>query len=191
MYADSNNISPDRKLIKQIASGNEHAFAHFYDKHWESLFKSAFKVLNDEETSKDIVQDVFLNIWEKPDLTRIQNVAAYLHQAVRFKVLMTLRKGKISDKHIKTLNELVANTTEEQLNYKDLNDNIEKSLNSLPEKCQKVFRLSRMEHLSNHEIANRLGISIRTVETHISNALKHLRSNLDSSAAILIMIIFR
>lgn len=190
MIPKSQDMSPDQKLIKQISDGNELAFAHFYDKHWDALFISAYKVLKDVEACKDIVQEVFLNVWEKPNLTKIQNVKAYLHQTVRFKVLMALRKDKISAKHLETIQELVANPTEEQLDLKELNENIEKSIESLPEKCRDVFRMSRIEHLSNKEIAEKLGISIRTVETHISNALKIIRSNLDASAAMIALFLF-
>lgn len=181
-------MSPDQKLIKQISDGNELAFAHFYDKHWDALFISAYKVLKDKEVCKDIVQEVFLTVWEKPNLGKVQNIKAYLHQTVRFKVLMALRKDKISEKHLETIQELVANTTEEQLDLKELSENIERSIDSLPEKCRNVFRLSRIEHLTNQEIADKLGISIRTVETHISNALKHIRTNLDSTAAVVALI---
>lgn len=181
-------MSSDQKLIKQISDGNELAFAHFYDKYWDALFISAYKVLKDEEVCKDIVQEVFLTIWEKSNLGKVQNIKAYLHQTVKFKTLMVLRKDKISEKHLKTMQELLVNTTEEQLDFKELNENIERSIEALPEKCRNVFRLSRMEHLTNQEIADKLGISIRTVETHISNALKHIRTNLDSTVALVAFI---
>lgn len=182
-------MSLDQKLIKQISEGNELAFAHFYDKYWEDLFKSAFKVLKEEDACKDIVQEVFLAIWEKPNFGHVQNIEAYLHQTTKFKVLMALRKDKISSKHLETMQELAANTTEELLEMSELDEIIGQSIKSLPERCRMVFKLSREEHLSNKEIAKRLGISIRTVETHISNALKHIRIHLDSSAAIIALIL--
>ena len=187
MIPKSQDMSADQKLIKQISAGNELAFAHFYDKHWYALFISAYKILKDEEACKDIVQEVFLNVWEKPNLTKIQNVKAYLYQTVRFKVLMALRKDKISEKHLETIQELVANTTEEQLDFNEVNEVLQNSINSLPKRCKEVFRLSRMENLSNKEISDKLGISIRTVETHISNALRVIRSGVDSSAAMAVL----
>lgn len=189
MNSKSGQNFSDQKLIEQVSKGNELAFDHFYNKYWDSLFISAYVILKDVEACKDIVQDVFLNIWERSNLNKIDNIEAYLHQSVKFKVLMALRKGKVSDRHLQTLQELIANTTEEQLDYEDLNETIESSIKSLPAKCQEVFRLSRIEHLSNNQIAERLSISVRTVETHISNALRQIRSNLDSSAASLILFI--
>ncbi len=189
MNSKSGQNFSDQKLIEQVSKGNELAFDHFYNKYWDSLFISAYVILKDVEACKDIVQDVFLNVWERSNLNKIDNIEAYLHQSVKFKVLMALRKGKVSDKHLQTLQELIANTTEEQLDYEDLHETIESSIKSLPAKCQEVFRLSRIEHLSNNQIAERLSISVRTVETHISNALRQIRSNLDSSAASLILFI--
>ena len=189
MNSKSGQNFSDQKLIEQVSKGNELAFDHFYNKYWDSLFISAYVILKDVEACKDIVQDVFLNVWERSNLDKIDNIEAYLHQSVKFKVLMALRKGKVSDKHLQTLQELIANTTEEQLDYEDLHETIESSIKSLPAKCQEVFRLSRIEHLSNNQIAERLSISVRTVETHISNALRQIRSNLDSSAASLILFI--
>ena len=144
MNSKSGQNFSDQKLIEQVSKGNELAFDHFYNKYWDSLFISAYVILKDVEACKDIVQDVFLNVWERSNLNKIDNIEAYLHQSVKFKVLMALRKGKVSDKHLQTLQELIANTTEEQLDYEDLHETIESSIKSLPAKCQEVFRLSRI-----------------------------------------------
>ncbi|MEM8894831.1 MAG: RNA polymerase sigma-70 factor, partial [Bacteroidota bacterium] len=144
----------------------------------------------DEEACKDIVQEVFLSVWTDDELVKIENAKAYFHQAVRYKVLMELRRGKVSEKHLQTLQLLEVNSTEELFNFQELNETIENTIQTLPEKCREVFVLSRMEHLSNKEIAERMNISIRTVETHISNALRILRFSLDGSTALLIVLFF-
>lgn len=174
----------DQRLLKQIANGNELAFSQLYTQHWDSLFIAAHKMLKDEELCKDIVQEVFLKFLEKSDFENINNLEAYLHQSVKYRVLMTLRKDRISNKHLETLRELVSNITEEQLEFEEMSETIEHSISSLPVKCQEVFRLSRTKNLPNSEIAERLNISIRTVETHISNALRKIRSSLDSSTVV-------
>lgn len=179
----------DKKLIEQIAKRNDLAFGNFYDRHWDALFIAAYKVLKDEEICKDIVQEIFLGIWESQTLNDVENVRAYLLQAVRFKVLMTLRKNKISDRHLATIRELTANTTEDQLYFQELNDSIQDSINALPDKCQEIFRLSRFENLSNKEIAEKMNISVRTVETHISNALRSIRSKVTTPAAMAIFML--
>ncbi len=180
----------DQDLLKYIQLRDEQAFTDLYDRYWEQLFLSAYKVLRDEETSKDIVQEVFINIWTNVDLGTIDNVKSYFHQTVRYKVLMELRRGKISEKHLKTLQTLEANSTEDLFNFHALNETIESTIQTLPEKCREVFVLSRMDHLTNKEIADRMNISVRTVETHISKALKVLRLSLDGSTALLITLFF-
>lgn len=181
----------DKRLFEEISRRNEPAFAHFYHRHWDSLFISAYKVLKDEEACKDIVQEVFLSIWGSSNLQGIDNIQAYLHQSVRYKVLMALRKEKVSEKHLETIHHLTENTTEKHLEFEELTRTIEQSIQSLPDKCQEVFRLSRMENLSNHEIAERLNISVRTVETHIGNALRRLRSRLDSSTVFVMLLLLK
>lgn len=179
----------DHELLLLVAKGNDLAFSHLYDRHWEALFIAAYKVLKDEEACKDIVQEVFMSIWENKYVHKIDNVRVYLLQSIRYQVLMSLRRNKISQKHLETIESLVANTTEEQLNFQELNEALEASISSLPDRCKEVFKLSRIEHLSNPEIAQRLNISIRTVETHISNALRQIRSSLGSSAASVIILL--
>lgn len=175
----------DHKLVEEISNGCEMSFAHFYNRHWDSLFISAFKVLKDEEACKDVVQEVFLSIWRNDNLINIENVEGYLHRSVRYKVLMTLRKAKLSEKHLETIQILSENTTEKQLDFEELSETVEQSINSLPDRCQEVFRLSRMENLSNREIAERLNISVRTVETHIGHAIRKVKANLDSSTVFI------
>ena len=177
------NLS-DKDLLNLIAQGNEHAFTWFYQKHWEGLYQAAYRMLDDEELSKDLIQEVFVGIWEQ-SYSGADQPKAYLYQVVKNKVLMHLRKGKIASKHLETIKELVSNTTEDIIYYAELKLTLSESVNGLPQKCQEVYKLSREDHLSNQEIANRLGISIRTVETHISHALKQIRGSLDTSAALI------
>lgn len=166
------------------------AFANLYDRYWDTLFISAYKVLKDQEASKDIVQEVFISIWESETLDEIANVKAYLYQSVRYRVLMLIRKGKVRDKHLQTINSLSENTTEEQINFEEMNQKIDSLIGELPDKCQQVFRMSRVDHLTNKEIAEKLNISIRTVETHISNGIKHLKTRMDSFMLIIWLLIY-
>lgn len=186
MKASKLNQLSDKSVIQAISDKNELAFATLYHQYWDTLFISAFKVIKDEEACKDIVQEVFLSIWGNEHLQEIENIEGYLHQSVRYKVLMALRKAKVSEKHLETIKEVAENTTENLLAYEELNETVERSIGSLPERCQEVFRLSRMENLSNKEIAERLDISVRTVETHIGNALRKLKTALDSQVVYVI-----
>ncbi|MTI33252.1 RNA polymerase sigma-70 factor [Xanthovirga aplysinae] len=170
----------DKALLSYIQQGNEMALANLYDRYWDMLFISAYKVLKDEEACKDIVQELFISIWENDSIKEIENVKAYLYNSVRYRVLMVIRKGKVRDKHLQTIRDLSANTTEDMLNFEEMNERIDSLIRELPDKCQQVFRMSRVDHLTNKEIAVKLNISIRTVETHISNGIKHLKTRMDS-----------
>ncbi len=92
---------------------------------------------------------------------------------------MVIRRGKVRDKHLQTISELSQNTTEDQLDFNEMNQKIDSLISELPDKCQMVFRMSRVESLTNKEIAEKLNLSIRTVETHISNGIKHLKTRMD------------
>lgn len=179
----------DRSLLELVMKGNELAFSQLYERYWDSLFIAAFKVLKDEESSKDIVQEIFLGIWESETLDTIQNVPGYLHKMVRYKVLMLLRRGRVAERHLQTIPAPVANTTDDILSFQELSETIESAIDKLPQKCGEVFRMSRIDHLSNQEIADRLNISVRTVETHISNALRYLRSSMTPSLGILLLLL--
>lgn len=181
-------VASERQLLQRVSEGNDLAFAHLYDLYWDQLFISAYKILKDEEVCKDIVQEVFLGIWKNPTLGEVESIKAYLLKSVRFKVLMKLRKNRVSERHLETMREQTANTTEQFIDFQELNETIESSIEALPDKCQEVFRLSRMEHLSNKEIAEKLNISVRTVETHISHALRSLRSRMDPSVMVLVLL---
>ena len=172
---------PDELLVNLLREDNELALGEIFNRYWEKLFKSADKVLLDEEMAKDIVQEVFVKIWERRYTIQVRNLNAYLTQAVKYQVASYLRKGKFTEKHKEILESIADDTSTEQIiEIKELKDAITKSLNQIPNRCREIFLLSRYEQLSNKEIAAKLNISIRTVETQISKALKHLRTSLKS-----------
>ena len=188
--SDKTTLS-DIKLYQLIQDGDQEAFKVLYNKYWKPLFNSAYKVLGEVEASKDAVQEVFLDALENPK-ENILNLEAYLHQSVKYNVLKQLRRGKVSQAHLDTLEIVIAeNSTEDSLNLAELSESVERIVDDLPEKCRHIFRLSREENLSNKEIAEKLNLSVRTVETHISNALRQIRLSLDDTAAVtLVMLLF-
>ena len=109
---------------------------------------------------------------------------------LNFQVARHLKKGRLNQSHDEHLMNLRwANTTEDEINYKELNGRLFVILDQLPLKCKEVFCLSRFNNLSNKEIAQQMNLSHRTVEWHISNALKHIRISLDHLAIIFIIIL--
>lgn len=176
------------ELVQYLLSDDRDAFNTLYKRHWEMLYKTAHNVLRDEALAKDVVQDIFLDLWRRRHGLNIETCQAYLAQAVRFQVARQVRKGKLIQTHTEYLRQgRAANSTEEWMHVQELSLVIENTLQKLPSRSRDVFYLSRFEHLSNPEIAQRLNLSTRTVEWHISEALKHLRHAMDDVALALCM----
>jgi RNA polymerase sigma-70 factor (ECF subfamily) len=169
----------DLELISLIKQNDRHAFEMLYERHWLDIYKSAFFLLKDHSASMDIVQDIFIWIWEKRAKLDIQFLPAYLKTAVRFKVANYIRAGNIREDFYIQLASLSLDeqtTVEEMLELDDLRKVIAASISALPPKCREIFLLSREAHLSNQQIADLLGISVKTVEAQKTIALKRIRS---------------
>ena len=181
----------DDELVRLVRLENELAFTQLFERYWETLLDAAIKVLKDQDTAQDSVQEVFTDLWKKRLTLSIENLPAYLNQAIKYKVIDQIRKAKtplMSLDHVEVFEK--TNTAEELLEFKELNQLLERSVSQLPYQCQRVFRMSRYDQLSNKEIAERLGISARTVEHHIAHALKLLRPTLRNSAVAVLLSLY-
>lgn len=176
-------------LLFRLKNRDSRAFELIYNDHWLLLFRIARKIVDDEAIAKDLIQDVFVSLWEKASLQQISNLSAYLTQAVKYSCFMHLRSGAISQKHLARLNALIeSNTIEEEYNLKELQQALDQGIESLPEKCREVFCMSRFEYLPNQKIAEKLNISPKTVENQITKALRILRLSVDKMAFLLFFI---
>jgi RNA polymerase sigma-70 factor (ECF subfamily) len=173
------------KLFKDVSEGDEKAFEQLYQLYFPRLYTFALKIINDSSHAKDVVQNVFIRLWESPNLFLHDRPEAFMYKMVRNASLNDVR-------HLKVVNNLKSAIKDqflgEELYYIDLVGNepyllIEKELHekvmevmdSLPEKCRIVFRMSRIDGLKNQEIADQMNISIKAVEKHISKALNIYR----------------
>ncbi|MBY5956774.1 RNA polymerase sigma-70 factor [Membranicola marinus] len=169
------NLS-EQQLLKNLSRRKESSLKELYNRYWETLYLQAWRILQDEKASEDVVQEVFIDLWEKRKFGDIENLSAYLYQSVKYKTLMMLRKNRITEKHLEVIKEISpVHTFDRALQVKELHEDITYHLQQLPPRCREVFYKSRFEHLKNDEIAEQLNISKRTVETHISHALRYLR----------------
>ena len=177
---------PDTELLALMRAGDHQAaFNAIYERHCAPLYRTALRLLDDEDAAKDVVQEVFINIYERAKTVSILNLQAYLFQTAKYQCFMHLRAGRISEKHLNRMNAVtVSNELEEQLHAQELQQLVDRSLATLPEKCREVFYLSRFESLSNKKIAERLNISHKTVENQITKALKMLHMSVDKLVVI-------
>jgi RNA polymerase sigma-70 factor (family 1) len=176
---------PDTELLALMRGGDQAAFNAIYERHCEVLYRTALRILDDQEVAKDVVQEAFISLYERSKTSSILNLQAYLFQTVKYQCFMHLRAGRISEKHLNRMNAvIVTNELEEQLNAQELQQVLDRSLANLPEKCREVFYLSRFESLSNKKIAERLNISHKTVENQITKALKMLHMSVDKLVSI-------
>jgi RNA polymerase sigma-70 factor (family 1) len=173
----------DIELWGAIRAGNEAAFRQLYDRYWPTIYSTAYSYLHDREACTEIVQVIFLGIWLKRHELKIGAFYPYLKAAARYQVYKRLqKKGELKILYMDSLPDATGksavNEGEYNLSYRELQDSVDTHLQELPQRCREIFLLSRKEHLSIAEIAQRLDISKRTVENQLTNALQHLRQAL-------------
>jgi len=182
-------------LIQKIKLGDEKAFQYVFDTHYGLLCSIASEFLKDDFLAETIVGDVILYLWEKRETIEIQSsLRAYLVKAVRnkclnYKELQYVVKETRLPEHEELLdakgNFLFSdNQPLALLLEKELELEIEKSINDLSDECRKVFELSRFEQKKYEEIAQELNISVNTVKYHIKNALAKLRTDLSKYISV-------
>jgi RNA polymerase sigma-70 factor (family 1) len=174
----------DVQLIEFFELGNMGAFEEIYNMYWLKLYSAAYKRLKERETAKEIVQDFFTSFWINREQVKIQtSLQGYLFTSVKYLVLNHKRAEAVRNSYVEILlmvNNSFDNSTEENYYYKELLERVEVEVNQLPPKCRNVFELSRKQYKTNKEIAQLMGISEKTVENHLTKALRYLRVNLNS-----------
>ncbi|MEJ6980613.1 RNA polymerase sigma-70 factor [Pedobacter sp. P351] len=188
-----NRLSPDSDLLDAIKLDDEKAFALLFDRYWSKIYSTSNRYLKDGSASSDIVHDIFLGIWLKRAELKITSLQAYLTTAARYRVYKQLEKGKKNIlKYEKDLEIhdtcLINNQADSNFIFKDLEKEVNTYLSKLPNRCREIFILSRKEHLSNDEIAIKLGISKRTVENQLTHALRQIRLSLKDVSVILLLL---
>ncbi|WP_439698317.1 RNA polymerase sigma-70 factor [Mucilaginibacter sp. AW1-7] len=179
------HILTDERLIALIRENDLTAFEHIYNKYWSKLYLSAYNILRDRQVSEDVTQEVLVNLWLKRASLQLNSLNAYLYTSVRYQVFNVIRSGKVRADLFNHLEELFSNNGgEDLLSEKDINRLLDQGVAELPEKCRQIFIMSRKEHLSTKQIAERLGIAPKTVENQLTVALGRLRKTLGDFVCI-------
>ena len=170
------NLS-DEGLLKLAGRDDEAAFEELYNRYWEKLLAIGYFFMHDKQTSEDIVHEVMISLWSRRNQLEIESVSAYLGTAMKFSVFKAIARDKRRRELMK------ANTTaeqhetiEEQLDARCLQDYLSKTIEQLPPKARLVFKYSRSESLSIAQIAEKMDLSPKAVEYHMTKALRTLRS---------------
>lgn len=182
----------DQELLHQLKADDESAFTEVYNRYWKLLYTTALRIVRDEYSAQDVVQDVFISFWNRRNEIEIQSLKAYLQQAVRFGVLKTIRAQKTDNAFYERLAAVTIDIlADDPLVFKEQQDLIKKLLNGLPDDCVEAFHLSREENLTYKQIAVKLNISEKTVEKRISKSLKYLRGSLNYEMCIAILFLWQ
>lgn len=171
----------DRELLTLAQEGETNAFQELYTRYWERLFVHAMAMTSSEDTAKDIVQEIFVELWDKRQELQIKSsLKAYLYRTVKNKVFNIYARNQVHEKYLISLTEFEKqeNNADHLLRENLVQSALEKEIAALPHKMRRIFEMSRSEHMSYKEIAEELQISDKTVKKQISNALKILRSKL-------------
>jgi RNA polymerase sigma-70 factor (family 1) len=182
----------DQELTTIFNNGDEMAYAEIYNRHWPGLYQSSYNILRDKDACMDVLQDVFIWLWEHKGNLQINNLKLYLLTAVKYKVANHIRNGKVKLSLFTSLESLSTNDLlfhDDSLEVKELISIIALFTSELPDRARQIFHLSRNEHLSNKEIAARLGISEKTVENQMTTNLRKLKITMGRMSAWLFFFI--
>lgn len=182
-------------ITAALAQRNETAFEQMFKTHFKRLHAYAFTILRDEMEAEETVQQVFFKIWERNEnLSLTGSVTAYLYRAVHNESLNYIKHQKVKSSHQLHVAYSMKNEVEhpaKKVLAGELEKKIHLALNELPEQCRTIFQMSRFDELKYREIADKLGISVKTVENQMGKALKILRVKLvDFLTFILLFIHF-
>jgi RNA polymerase sigma-70 factor (ECF subfamily) len=165
-----------------LAKRDESAFEQVFKTHFKSLHAYAFTILKDEAEAEEMVQQVFFKLWERTETLNITgSITVYLYRAVHNESLNYLKHEKVKSNHRLHVAYSMKNETDnasKKVLGAELEGKLQAAMNELPEQCRTIFQMSRFDEMKYREIADKLDISIKTVENQMGKALKILRTKL-------------
>lgn len=190
MGVDGQKFFTDQSLAESIRNSNQGVFELVFNYYYSGLVVYADQIIKNMAVSEDIVQSVFMKLWETREVIEIRSFRSYFIQCVKNRCIDHIRSQQVKQRVDNRIPETINLVMEEDLWTKnELNELLENSIESLPPRCREIFKMSRFENLKIAEIADQLNISRRTVETQISNALKILRVKLADYIGIMVALL--
>lgn len=182
----------DDALVQALSQGDAKAFEEIYVRYWYQLFEVAHRKLNSREAAEELVQELFTALWHKREVHTISKLKPYLHSAIKYQIIDSIKSKMTHAGYLAYTRPHLSEadrTTEEVVAAEDLSGALVASVTRLPEHTQQVFRLSRFEHQTVPEIAGRLNLSQKTVEYHLTRAMKMLRVSLKDFLPLIVFLL--
>lgn len=189
------NLIPsyEKLLLENIKNNDKASFSILFTQYYKDLVTFSFGILRNTNTAEEMVQDVFIKLWEnRASLIIDRSLKSYLLKSVQNHSLNWIQHLKVQsrfDSYTKDHQLLSNNETENYILHSELERNLEEALDKIPVEFARAFRMNRFENLSYPEIAQKLGVSTRTIEVRISKALYFLRNELKDFLPIVIFLL--
>lgn len=181
----------EKELLLRLQQGDERVFNFIYDTYGPLLYVYARKLLGDIDEAKDMVQELFMSLWEKKSITDFKtSLSAYLYSSIRYMFIKKMTHQKVKMAHAEKLSfitEKHSNGTNEYVEVRDLQRQIADMIASLPPQLAQVVVMRKFEYASYQEIAEEMGLSEKTVRNLMAQALKSLRLKMGLSIVLLFL----
>jgi RNA polymerase sigma-70 factor (ECF subfamily) len=172
----------DTEIARRIRNGDTGQFESLFRSSYVSLVRFAKTMIKDHDTAEEIVQDLFFRLWQDKENLKIESsLNGYLFRSVHNRCLHFIEHKRVIARHAEEISYSQSENQESPsdiLNYKELQEKIARIIEKLPERCGKIFTMSRFEGLKYNEIAEKLSVSVKTVEANMGKALKEFRKEL-------------
>jgi RNA polymerase sigma-70 factor (ECF subfamily) len=175
----NNSTLTEDELLQRLQNGDENAFTEIYNRYWQRLLAIGYYYTHDQQAAEDIVHEVMMSVWVRKEDVKINSLEAYLGTAIKFAVFKAIARDKklrgvlTSQNFLKHFSHI-----EEKLDAKFLHEYLNRTVEELPAKARLVFTYSRYEGFSITQIAEKMDLSPKAVEYHLTKALKALKERL-------------
>jgi len=187
---DSNSLS-DGQLVSSLRAGDQSAMTEIYHRYWRKLLAIAFNHTRDKSSAEEIVQDVMIKLWDRRADLKIESLNNYLAVSVKYSVynhvVREKRRAQLAKDNFSTID---FNPDDERIYSQFLEEHINRAVDTLPEKCRLVFKFSRYEGKTIRQISHEMDISEKTVEAHLTKALRSLRLSLRNTGWLSLLLFF-
>lgn len=182
------HLANDERLVQGLHENDQEAFNEIFHRFFDKLISIAYNHVRDKYLAEDVVQEIFIRLWERRSDIKIDSLSAYLGMSVKYNVLNAVQRQK---RHAVIIDRVMPSTSanfDNEIYARFLQQYIDGVVEELPVKCQNVFKYSRNEGKTIPEIAAMLQISEKTVEAHITKALKAVRMSLKQTGIIHLLV---